>query len=220
MGTSLAVDPDRAKQREQFQALHEEAKSRPGEGREAMLNRIQGRWQQFGGAQTSRLQEIADRRESLAAEYSGLRDSDEEERFQQYKDYTARKGKKSRQFKKLIDEGIPEEFLREIEEQYYREIPGAKRIKKGSLVYEESLDGGGKSKKKKIERARQKKLGDYARRAWEAKYGGDREENYLQRISDEVDRINKHYIPLQEEEAGRHARLADRAELYNMFLGE
>lgn len=52
-----------------------------------------------------------------------------------------------------------------------------------------------------------------------AQYGTEAQRTYEQRVSDEIDRINEQYIPLGTEAAEREARMADRMDLYNMFLG-
>jgi hypothetical protein len=60
--------------------------------------------------------------------------------------------------------------------------------------------------------------GKMAKQLYREQYAG-KEAAYLKKISDEVERINEQYIPLQEEEYERTQRLQDRVELYNMFLG-
>jgi len=61
--------------------------------------------------------------------------------------------------------------------------------------------------------------GRMAKNIYEQQQGAEAQKAYQEQISAEVDRINEQYIPLAKEEGEREKRLADRADLYNLFLG-
>jgi hypothetical protein len=236
LGTSLAVDPDQAVQKGQFEELHAEAKGVAGQGREPMLGRLQGRWQEFGQQQQHRLQTIAERKGSLETQYSGLGDSKMEAGFAANKRYSQGEGYNAKSTSALAKAGMPTDFLNEARESFYKEFyhelrSAAKKKSKGGflgkMLPSKLSKKMGKIIPSKISRvlglpsgskhSSEAALAKYAKNMWEARYGDPVEQQYRERISAEVDTLNQQYIPLQEEELDRQA---DRAELYNMFLGE
>lgn len=264
LGTSFAVDPTKSKQREQFKALHEEAKTRAGQGRDFMLGQVQDRWQNFEEDQTSKLQALAEQKQGFASELAGVRDPEEEARFEAYRELKAMSNQPG-QYRNLAKAGIPEEFLKEAEREYYKLHPSRQQVKGsllpserarmeqagllrrgggGSSVLDKQLKPlktlgkikpikkigkkikkffGGKSEKereKEKEIKRQRNLAKYVKQKLEEQYNEQLARDYEERAAAETERFQRSYMTAQEEENMRMQRLADRAELYNMFLGE
>jgi hypothetical protein len=73
LGTSLLSDPGRAEQREQFMSLHGEAKENAAEGRAGMLGKLAERFQAFGGPEVERLDVLKRRQDKLSSQANDLR---------------------------------------------------------------------------------------------------------------------------------------------------
>ena len=216
LGTSLAADPTRTAERKRYESLHEEAKGFAGQGRAPMLTQLQSRWQEYGSGQQKRLQKIADLKGGFEEEYADVvrPDPKEESRFAAYDKYIEEEGFKKKKVAGLKRKGVPADFLSEAREQYradkkqYRsERTAARRTEKAGF------DPGPAPVKPGLR-------GRYVKSQWEERYGGAGEQAYRDQITAEVDKINQQYIPLQEEEFERQERLANRVDLYNLFLGE
>jgi len=238
-GTSLAVDPDRAKQRSQFQELHKEARTAGAKGRETMVTKLTDRYKKFGNPQMERLAEIAEQKQGFETEAGGLRDRKLEQRFTEFeKNSEADRSARNNLPRNLH---MPDDVKMEAEEKLKgmgweerRDYFGNKDVWDTGMGY--SLLGQGKGVGSKISQAMPgyeeqywKKLGGKKRRGYyhgkmasrvyADKYGAEKQRAYEANFNKEVDRINESYIPLQEEEGQRQERLADRAELYNLFVG-
>jgi len=73
LGTSLLSDPGRAGQREQYMALHGEAKESAAEGRAGMLGKLAERFKAFGGPEVERLDVLKRRQDKLSSQANELR---------------------------------------------------------------------------------------------------------------------------------------------------
>lgn len=213
LGTSFGTDPTRRQARAKFKGLYEEARGasgRGGGGKDVMKGRLQSRFDEFGKGQVSRLGEISGRQQQLQTEIAGLRDPEKEAEYD--KDIAA--------FDAWSEQRAdlnPESRFGGLS-AYEPEIPEEYRSRAGA-----ALAGMTKADK----RAFGQRTGHVANVAqfypqWFKENIGaaqGKKQTYEQQISSEVDRINKEFIPLQTEAAGRKKRIADRLELYNMFLG-
>lgn len=241
-GTSLAVDPDRAEQRSQFQELHKEARTAGAKGRETMVNTLTDRYKKFGNPQMERLSEIAEQKQGFETQAAGLRDRKLEQGFAEYtKNVEADQKNKVYKGRNLH---MPDEVLQgaktKLDEmsweerkewadnrdmyatdmgykalgqglgQGYRGAPGSKMA--ATLDKQYWKKQGGKKRREYYQ-------GKMATQMYDEKYGAAKQRAYEENFNKEVDRINESYIPLQEEEGQRQERLADRAELYNLFVG-
>lgn len=242
-GTSLAVDPGRAAERKQFGKLHEEATAAAGEGRQFMEDKLKQRFKSFGEPQQARLAEIAAQKKAFEVETRGLQDPEKEAGFARWeKDSAENIAKKQHRWREL---DMPEEFLSGAKKKLkgmdwkerrawasdrdmWQTQKGYDRLGGGEGSYAKAF-GGKTSRAKNWEKNWWKKLGGtkarqyyggkMAKQMYEDQYGPNAAGAYMKDLSDEVDRINAAYIPLREEEGERQQRLADRVEMYNMFLG-
>jgi len=67
LGSSLAVDPNRAQERKDFMSLYGEAKEVAGEGRAGMVRRLSERYQKFGAPHVKQMEGFGAERDKLAA---------------------------------------------------------------------------------------------------------------------------------------------------------
>lgn len=205
LGTSLAVDPNRASQRQAFEDLYGEAKqaASQGVGREGFLNTLSNRYGAYERGSTQSLNELARQAHGFEDEASKLRDREFEDevrtRASKFRDMTSGlKDIDATKFRKVRKAASP--LVDEAQQKWKQMTPQERAnytVNKGMNRKQFAMDyvlGGEK-----------RAMDEYA--AYEAK------------INQEVDRINANYIPLQQEYADRQQRLADRVELYNLFLG-
>lgn len=218
-GTSLAVDPKRSKQRQQFQSLYEEARTEAGQGRVGMAGKLQSRAQKFGAAQRSRLAEIGAQQRGFEEEYRGAFDPEKERRFAMYEQGGGKilpKGFRSRS----------KEGWRRETESGQRYVAGKAAIGAKRQEFASAGSGGetgttfAKDSLKKLRKRGKRQLTRYAERQFEKKAGTGAQSAYKKYIDDTRTRIDESYIPLQKETAERKRRMASRQELYNMFLGQ
>lgn len=209
LGTSLAVDPNRASQRQQFEELYGEAKTAAsqGIGREGFLNRLSDRFGSYAQGQQPTLGELARQSQGFVTEAQKLRDfkfeDETRQRAQKFHDMTS--------------------GLRDAEGKVTASKFG--QIKKGAkaLTMEAKKKWETMTPRERAEYKVSKGVGgkqfmmDYVLGG--EKRAMDEYATYEANINQEVDRINQSLIPIQQEYADRQQRLADRVELYNLFLG-
>jgi hypothetical protein len=209
LGTSLAVDPNRATQRQAFNDLYGEAKeaATQGMGREGFLSRLSSRYGDYERSQHQTLGELARQSQGFVSEAQKLRDFEKEDELRQraskFRDMTS--GLKGKDGK--------------------LEAAEFGQLKKSAPALVDEAQQKWK-KMTPIEKAEQKVGKGVNQRRWIMDYvlGGekramDEHAAYEANINQEVDRINSSLIPIQQEYADRQQRLADRVELYNLFLG-
>lgn len=227
LGTSFAVDPERKKEREQFKTLYGEAKLGAGKGREFMRGRLESQAKAFEQEQASRLAQLAGEKAGFEEQYSQLNDPELEKRFQEYQQFMT--GPSASDTGKFIDynylikgpQGIPEEVLTEASKSWYAMSP------KERSEWSQTHAHPGKKLPGKLDFWTAKKwnkrrpwvVGQLAQNIWANKYGAQSQQAYQQKLTKAQEKINTAYMALQEEEAGRQQRLADRIDFYNMFLG-
>ena len=221
-GTSLAVDPGRADERSRFETLHEEARA-GGMNQEQMRENLTDRFQGFGNAQNTRLAEIARQQQTMMGEAQQLRDPEQEMRFAQNAG-----GAMNAEFRTQTDEKWKAESGEYLRKKLKNTTPQEKKDFHEWMINKYDQEPGalwGHAADQKHWNKYRKKMNKENRvsnrkELWQNTYGNSaRRENEL-RINREVDRINESYLPNKAEAGERRARLADRMELYNMFLGE
>lgn len=208
LGTSLAVDPTREAERRAFEELHAEAAASPGATRQDFVNRLSQRYAGMESEQNVRLADIARQRGDFETQARGLRDLEKEDKLRddlsKFRDWTSRyrnqeefgRNPNPRKWKNLV----AREAIDQANKLWRRMTPQEK--------YEAKLQYGGQ----------QKWMRDYVM-SGEGRTR-DAQKAYETDLNARIDQINAGYIPLQEEATQRQQRLADRVDLYNLFLGE
>lgn len=223
-GTSLESDPDREASRRRFESLHEEARA-GNLNQEQMQSRLAGRFQQFGNAQNERLAQIAQEQQTMLGEAKNLRNPENQKRFAQYQG-----GAMNKEFRQQSKEEWKEESGEHLPKRRKKNTVPQQKAFEAYLIRKYGNYGAwGKAARKaddqddwKLYRDKQNRKNSrkYRQASWKEQYGNVAFRSNEQRISDEVDRINEKFLPNQQEAGERRARLQDRMELYNMFLGE
>ena len=214
-GTSLASDPTRAVERGQFKELHAEAKTK-GWGRKQMTAQLTDRYKTFAGEQQRSLADIARKKGLAMDKYESRNLGGDEALEEDFSRYNA--GVRSEEFDVRTKSEWRGQDLRVSEVK-------SKASKKDMAAWTDYAAEHGKnawsekSYKNWAERKNKKSLASFRKPQWEEQAGlaaQNREEN---RINDEIAKINETYIPLEQNQAQRQARLRSRMEMYNMFLG-
>lgn len=249
LGTSLAADPTRTAQKEQFKTLHREAVGRAAEGRAGMLGTLGGRAQAYATPHLQRLQQIAEQRGVHERQLGEVRDPQAESTIARARDLYAPLARKYEGLEgAYVVGGDP---LAAPTDPDSPQRPGAPPVHVGGNALQQlatHLDT--------VSRLRTVNLWDFMqanvpkeirseikKAYWDLKpserkkYGRESvfareyvkgkaadieaaQTDYQRRIDEEVESINRQYLqPLAEESAERQQRIADRIELYNMFLG-
>lgn len=236
LGTSFAVDPKQELKRKQFETLYGEAKLAAGEGREPMLGALQSRFKGFEEEQAGRLAKLAEQKGAFEQQYAELNNPEVEENFKKYQEFLAKgeKGTNPEKFKGYgsgaargipwmmrAPQGLPEEVITEAWQQWHGMTP------EEQSEWSRTHSHFGKKLPKKLNFQTAKKwdkrqpwvVGQLAQNIWADMYGTQKQQEYQENLTKAQEKINTAYTSLQGEEAGRQQRLADRIDLYNMFLG-
>lgn len=214
-GTSLASDPTRAVERGKFQALHAEATTQ-GWDREQMTAQLTDRYKNFSGQQQTALADIARRKNLGEDDYEAI---DNPELNEDFKRYNA--GVQSDEFRtetknEWRDSGV--RHKKHMKNATKSDIAAAtdyfakkQGTKKGWFTKDQY--------EKWAKRQNRKSLSAVRTPQWEERAGVNAQNREENRINAEIARINETYIPLEQNQAQREARLRSRMEMYNMFLG-
>ncbi len=212
-GTSLAADPTRAVERGEFQALHSEAKKK-GWDREQMTASLTDRYKNFSGKQQTALADISRKKKLGEDDYEAMDNPELNEDFKRYNSGVMNREFKVRMKNEWRDSGVRHKKTME---------NATKRDKAAFYDYAEGTKGKSifskDDYKKWARKSNKRSLRELRKPQWEERAGVNAQNREENRINDEIARINETYIPLEQNQAQRQARLRSRMEMYNMFLG-
>lgn len=242
LGTSFATDPEKSLERQNLQKLYEESRSAAGGGRETMLSRLAPRLESYATQESGRLAELAAKKQGFEQAYANLANPELQQKFQDYQDVIEQgRNLNPNAFIRYTDiptasgeplkapSGIPEDILKQASEQWQAmTIP--QRVEwsqthehPGEKLFNPPKPGGGiKISPSDLKRWRQSEplaAGQLAQNLWREQYGPEAQAAHQSQLLEQQSNINTAYQSLLEEEQARNQRLADRVELYNMFLG-
>lgn len=191
LGTALAADIDRGRERESFGQLYTEAKGMAGQGRAGMESVLAKRYAQFAEPGQKALGELRGKHEALQSEAAGLRDPELEAERQRKLTSTSTILNTLQDpaiwKSKHIPGDIRESFTKETGQKVQKKARGAQQLKKYYAQRQTELEA---------ERT-----------------------SYEQQIADKAEELQLLGKPIEAEMERRQGSLQQQIADYNLFLG-